>query len=84
MANTLSPIELVSNRLDSINTAMDALFKHTTKAIDIDTRTNRTTISILLDLTGPALDIFIRGVAPIAHSLGVGTQQLPLFKLKLF
>ena len=45
MANTLSPIELVSNRLDSINTAMDALFKHTNKAISLRDKATRTTYS---------------------------------------
>ena len=43
MANTLSPIELVSNRLDTIHKAMDELFKHTNKAVDIRTRADRTT-----------------------------------------
>ena len=43
MANTLSPVELVSDRLESIHKAMDALFKHTNKAVDIRTRADRTT-----------------------------------------
>ena len=44
MANTLSPLELVSDRLDTIHTAIDALFKHTTKAVDIRTQADRMTI----------------------------------------
>ena len=44
MATTLSPIELVSKRLDSIHTAVDALFNHTNKAVDIRNRADRTTV----------------------------------------
>ena len=42
-STTLSPIELVSKRLDSIHTAVDALFNHTNKAVDIRNRADRTT-----------------------------------------
>ena len=34
MANSFSPLELVSDRLNTIHTAIDALFKHTTKHLD--------------------------------------------------
>jgi hypothetical protein len=44
MANSLSPLELVSDRLNTIHTAIDALFKHTTKAVDIRTQADRTTV----------------------------------------
>jgi hypothetical protein len=37
MANSLSPLGLVSDRLNTIHTAIDALFKHTTKAVDTRT-----------------------------------------------
>jgi len=43
MANSFSPLELVSDRLNTIHTAIDALFKHTTKAVDIRTQAGRTT-----------------------------------------
>ena len=43
MANTLSPLDRVSEKLTTIHTAIDALFKHTTKAVDIRTQAGRTT-----------------------------------------
>ena len=43
MAKLLSPLERVSDKLSTIHTAMDALFKHTTKAVDIRTQAIRTT-----------------------------------------
>ena len=44
MANSLSPLERVSDKLTTIHTAIDALFKHTTKAVDIRTQADRTTV----------------------------------------
>ena len=44
MAKLLSPLERVSDKLSTIHTAMDALFKHTTKAVDIRTQADRTTV----------------------------------------
>ena len=44
MAKLLSPLERVSDKLSTIHTAMDALLKHTTKAVDIRTKADRTTI----------------------------------------
>ena len=43
MAKLLTPLERVSDKLSTIHTAMDALFKHTTKAVDIRTKADRTT-----------------------------------------
>ena len=43
MANSPSPLELASDRLNTIHTAIDALFKHTTKAVGIPTQADRTT-----------------------------------------
>ena len=42
MAKLLTPLERVSDKLSTIHTAMDALFKHTTKAVDIRTKADRT------------------------------------------
>ena len=50
MANSLSPLERVSDKLTTIHTAIDALFKHTTKAVDIRTQADRTIVM------GPVLD----------------------------
>ena len=43
MAKSLTPLERVSDKLSTIHTAMEALFKHTTKAVDIRTKADRTT-----------------------------------------
>ena len=42
---SLSPVERVADKLTTINTAIaiEALFKHTNKAISIRTKANRTT-----------------------------------------
>ena len=44
MAKSLSPLERVADKLTTIHTAMEALFKHTTKAVDIRTQADRTTV----------------------------------------
>jgi hypothetical protein len=45
MAKSLSPLERVADKLTTIHTAMEALFKHTTKAVDIRTKADRTTLT---------------------------------------
>ena len=46
MAKLISPLERVSDKLSTIHTAMDALFKHTSKAVDIRAQADRTTRSL--------------------------------------
>ena len=43
-STTLSPVELVSKRLDSIHTALEALTNHTNKAVNIRNSADRTTV----------------------------------------
>ena len=43
MAKSLSIVERVADKLTTINTAIEALFNHTNKAVSIRMKANRTT-----------------------------------------
>ena len=43
MAKSLSPVERVADKLTAITTAVEALFKHTNKAISLRNKASRTT-----------------------------------------
>ena len=43
MHKSLSPVERVADKLTAITTAVEALFKHTNKAISLRDKVNRTT-----------------------------------------
>ena len=67
MAKSLSPAECVPDQLIAINTAVEALFKHTTKAISIRNKFTRTTPALLTALQHQSVP---KCSMPSKHNLG--------------
>ena len=69
MAKSLSRAERVADWLTAINTAVEALFKHTTKAISIRDKATRTTPALLTCFNLPHQSV-PKCSLPSKHNLG--------------
>ena len=67
MAKSLSRAECVADRLTAINTAVEARFRHTTKAISIRDKATRTTPALLTCLQHQSVP---KCSLPSKHNLG--------------